>query len=104
MREVKFYQDSKTLKNIKMQRLEKAGLLEDFNNSKYSSIAWFLKSINRYDLYQYAVVAYTHGEGHISILAIAQDRIDIEQIKMLIWAYMKGRIKNGCIRIFKKSP
>ena len=34
-----------------MQRLEKAGLLEDFNNSKYSLIAWFLKSINRYDLY-----------------------------------------------------
>lgn len=35
----------------RMQRLETAGLLEDFNSSKYSSIAWFLKSINRYDLY-----------------------------------------------------
>ena len=42
---------SYNVKERRMQRLEKAGLLEDFNNSKYSSIAWFLKSINRYDLY-----------------------------------------------------
>ena len=39
------------VKERRIQRLEKARLLEDFNNSKYSSIAWFLKSINRYDLY-----------------------------------------------------
>lgn len=39
------------VKERRMQRLEKAGLLENFNNSKYSLIAWFLKSINCYDLY-----------------------------------------------------
>lgn len=38
-------------KEMRTQRLEKARLLEDFNNSKYSSITWFLKSINRYNLY-----------------------------------------------------
>ena len=38
-------------KERRVQRLEKAGLLYEFNKSKYSSIAWFLKSINRYDLY-----------------------------------------------------
>lgn len=89
------------VKERRIQRLEKVGLLEDFNNSKYSSIAWFLKSINRYDLYQYAVVAYTHRQPHISILAIAQDRIDIEQIKMLIWAYMKAKMNKNNLKIFK---
>lgn len=66
------------IKERRTQKLEKAGLLEDFNKSKYSSIAWFLKSINRYEIYQYAVVAYTHRQTHISILVIAQDKIDIE--------------------------
>ena len=39
------------IKERRTQKLEKAGLLEDFNKSKYSSIAWFLKSINRYEIY-----------------------------------------------------
>lgn len=42
---------SYNVKERRIQRLEKEGLLEDLNNSKYLSIAWFLKSINHYDLY-----------------------------------------------------
>lgn len=32
------------------QRVKDAGLWEDFKASRYKSLAWFLKSIDRYDL------------------------------------------------------
>lgn len=32
-------------------RIKEAGLWEEYKNSKYTSVAWFLRSVGRYDLY-----------------------------------------------------
>lgn len=54
----------KTMKNLKQlyainyslqeqrkNRIKEAGLWEEYKNSKYTSVAWFLRSVGRYDLY-----------------------------------------------------
>ena len=56
--------ENKIMKNLKQlcaisysvqeqrkNRIKKAGLWEEYKNSKYTSVAWFLRSIGRYDLY-----------------------------------------------------
>lgn len=45
---------SYAVKEQRENRIKKAGLWEDFKNSKYTSMAWYLRSIGRYDLYQEA--------------------------------------------------
>ena len=40
-----------TERERRYKRVEKAGLMEAFKASKYTSLAWFLRSINRMDLY-----------------------------------------------------
>lgn len=41
-----------TERERRYKRVERAGLMEAFKASKYTSLAWFLKSVNRMDLYQ----------------------------------------------------
>lgn len=38
-------------RNRREERVKREGLWDDFVNSKYNSLCWFLKSINRMDLY-----------------------------------------------------
>ena len=42
---------SYAVKEQRENRIKKAGLWEDFKSSKYTSIAWYLRSVGRYDLY-----------------------------------------------------